>query len=104
VDGSFWTSPVRTYPPNGFGLYDMMGNVWEWTQDQFGSAAEVEAPELRPGKVGSEGSASYRVIKGGSYLCANNYCDHCRPAARLAQAVDMAACHVGFRCVDRTAA
>jgi formylglycine-generating enzyme required for sulfatase activity len=116
-DGYFWTSPVQTYPPNGFGLYDMTGNVWEWTRDLFTfpnsqppavspqgwALADVEVPQLRPGKATSRESATYLVIKGGSYLCAPNYCDHCRPAARQAQPADMPACHIGFRCVARPA-
>jgi formylglycine-generating enzyme required for sulfatase activity len=105
-DGYFWTSPVETYPANGFGLYDMTGNVWEWTSDAFtfpGGKPSVEVPELRPGKATSTPTDAYRVIKGGSYLCAANYCDHCRPAARQAQAADMGACHIGFRCVARAA-
>ena len=87
-DGWEWTSPVGTYPPNGFGLYDMTGNVWEWTLDGFGPQ-DVPIPR--------------KVTKGGSFLCAPNYCHRYRPAARMAQPVDTSTCHLGFRCVVRAA-
>jgi sulfatase modifying factor 1 len=86
LDGWEWTSPVGTYPPNGFGLYDMTGNVWEWTVDGFGPQ-DVPIPR--------------KVTKGGSFLCAPNYCHRYRPAARMAQPVDTSTCHLGFRCVVR---
>jgi formylglycine-generating enzyme required for sulfatase activity len=91
------TSPVETYPPNGYGLYDMAGNVWEWTQDWFevpngrSCCAPERAPELFP----------RRVIKGGSHLCAPNYCLRYRPAARQGEAIDTSTSHIGFRCVSR---
>lgn len=81
------TSPVENYPPNGFGLYDMAGNVWEWTSDYF-AANEPGAHIPR------------RVIKGGSHLCAPN-CLHYRPAARQGEAVDTSTVHLGFRCILR---
>jgi formylglycine-generating enzyme required for sulfatase activity len=80
------TSPVMTYPPNGYGLADMAGNVWEWTDDFYAS----------PG-----GEIPRRVIKGGSHLCAPNYCLRYRPAARQGEAVDTSTGHIGFRCVRR---
>jgi sulfatase modifying factor 1 len=86
LDGWEWTSPVGTYPPNGYGLYDMTGNVWEWTVDGFGPQ-DVPIPR--------------KVTKGGSFLCAPNYCHRYRPAARMAQPVDTSTCHLGFRCVVR---
>jgi sulfatase modifying factor 1 len=86
LDGWEWTSPVGTYPPNGYGLYDMTGNVWEWTTDGFGPQ-DVPIPR--------------KVTKGGSFLCAPNYCHRYRPAARMAQPVDTSTCHLGFRCVVR---
>jgi formylglycine-generating enzyme len=82
-----WTSPVGAYPPNGYGLYDMTGNVWEWTADDFPAREEIPR----------------KVTKGGSFLCAANYCRRYRPAARMAQPVDTSTCHLGFRCVRRAA-
>ena len=105
------TEPVGSYPPNGFGLLDMAGNVWEWTTDPFrprhapGGAAEGASPgccgasRARPPARG----AAARVLKGGSFLCAHNYCARFRPAARIPQDVDSAAVHVGFRCVGPAA-
>jgi len=104
LDGYATTSPVGVFPPNGFGLYDMIGNVWEWTADLF-----VESH--RPQTCCSQSSESktrvqslatrdvMHVLKGGSYLCAGNYCERYRPAARSAQSLDTSTCHIGFRCV-----
>jgi sulfatase modifying factor 1 len=94
-----WTTPVGTYPPNGYGLRDMAGNVWEWTSDLFrphhgrerGCCARLDA----------EASIPRRVIKGGSFLCSPSYCHRFRPAARIGQPVDTSTCHLGFRCVVR---
>jgi formylglycine-generating enzyme required for sulfatase activity len=110
-DGHAWTSPVRAYPANGHGLYDMIGNVWEWTNDFYQEHAAVEgccAPE-NPRGGSEEGSCDPRVgiriprkvMKGGSHLCAPNYCRRYRPAARMAQAIDTSTSHLGFRCVVR---
>ena len=114
TDGYERTSPVEAFPPNGYGIFDMIGNVWEWTQDWYSSkhvgAAQKKpccaAPNPRGGAV--EGSYDPRqpeiriprkVLKGGSHLCAPNYCRRYRPAARYAQPVDTSTSHVGFRCV-----
>jgi formylglycine-generating enzyme required for sulfatase activity len=112
ADGYDGTSPVRSFPANGYGLYDMTGNVWEWTCDWFQvqRAAVDERPCCAPhhGRGGSaDGSLTEgetiprKVIKGGSHLCAPNYCLRYRPAARQSEAVDTSTSHIGFRCVVR---
>ena len=96
------TSPVGSFPANGYGLYDMIGNVWEWTADRYGVPA---APSARPSCCGSpavQASAhELKAVKGGSFLCAPNYCRRYRPAARQPQSVDTSASHIGFRCILR---
>ena len=120
LDGWERTSPIESYPANGHGLHDMIGNVWEWTADWYsegkarraGKAAksccggsEVDprggaragsydpaAPDIRIGR---------KVLKGGSHLCAANYCQRYRPAARHPQPIDSSTSHIGFRCVRR---
>lgn len=109
------TSPVNAYPPNGYGLYDMTGNVWEWTCDWWSDRHVADAAKAccipRNPRGGAEGQ-SYdpampetkiprKVIKGGSHLCAPNYCRRYRPAARHAEPVDTSTSHVGFRCIKR---
>ncbi|HEX6043282.1 MAG TPA: formylglycine-generating enzyme family protein [Pyrinomonadaceae bacterium] len=113
TDGYEWTAPVGSYPPNGYGLYDMAGNVWEWTSDWYQQHNEIEptcGASFNPRGGGAEKSydprtpdvkVPRRVMKGGSYLCAPNYCQRYRPAARMAQAVDTSTCHLGFRCIIR---
>jgi formylglycine-generating enzyme required for sulfatase activity len=115
TDGWLRTSPVRTYPPNGYGLYDMIGNVWEWTTDWFaqprverkarGSCCVPANPRggTRGGSIDKCDRARVprKVMKGGSHLCAENYCRRYRPAARYAQPTDTTTGHVGFRCVVR---
>jgi formylglycine-generating enzyme len=100
------TSPVETYPPNGYGLYDMAGNVWEWTDDWFahgpGSGGPACCAPQAPHAVDGE-LFPRRVIKGGSHICAPNYCLRYRPAARQGEAIDTSTGHIGFRCVIRTA-
>jgi len=88
------TSPVGCFPANGYGLYDMAGNVWQWTQDRWHGRDEsgsVSAP--------TKASHQFRVIKGGSFLCAVNYCMRYRPAARQPGDVSVGASHIGFRTV-----
>ncbi len=95
------TSLVGRYPPNGYGLYDVTGNVWEWTADLFGdshAAAAAEKPCCAP-DPGSQ--MPRRVTKGGSHLCAPNYCLRYRPAARQGVSADTSTGHIGFRCVVR---
>jgi formylglycine-generating enzyme len=101
LDGYEGTSPVGSFPPNGYGLFDMTGNVWEWTTDFYAPASEGDAPAccapaLLPGE-----SIPRRVIKGGSHLCAPNYCLRYRPAARQGEAVDTSTAHIGVRCLVR---
>ena len=114
LDGFVGTSPVKTFPPNGYGLYDMAGNVWEWTSDFFAAPANREEHSCctpRNPRVTSP-DQSYRVdepgahiprrvTKGGSHLCAPNYCLRYRPAARSSEAVDTSTAHIGFRCILR---
>jgi formylglycine-generating enzyme len=112
-DGYAGTAPVGRYPPNGYGLADMTGNVWEWTTDWYQPHAEtshacctIENPRGgQPQKSFDprtpQATIPRRVMKGGSHLCAPNYCRRYRPAARMPQAVDTATSHLGFRCVTR---
>jgi formylglycine-generating enzyme len=100
------TSPVRTFPPNGYGLYDVAGNVWEWTSTAWtdsAATATVAAPAERgccaPSAPLSEGDRW--VTKGGSHLCAPTYCLRYRPAARQGHSVRSSTGHLGFRCVVR---
>ncbi|GAA2034468.1 formylglycine-generating enzyme family protein [Agromyces tropicus] len=98
------TSPVGTFAPNGYDLVDVIGNVWEWTSDAFTprhvppDAASVDRGERRDLLSGAAPSRSMRTTKGGSHLCAPEYCRRYRPAARSAQAEDSATTHLGFRC------
>jgi formylglycine-generating enzyme required for sulfatase activity len=115
-DGYERTSPVGTFPPNGYGLFDMIGNVWEWTSDWYidrrlcGQSESCCIPRNPRGgseeasREGADGTSFGRkVLKGGSHLCAPNYCQRYRPAARYAQTVDTSTSHIGFRCVRRQA-
>ena len=88
------TSPVGCFPPNGYGLYDMAGNVWQWTEDAWGGRASS-------GSVATPASlrSQFRVIKGGSFLCATNFCMRYRPAARQPGDASIGTSHIGFRTV-----
>jgi formylglycine-generating enzyme required for sulfatase activity len=103
-DGYAQTAPVGCFKPNGYGLYDMIGNVWEWTSDWYRpghpreKAVNPRGPELQDIPF-ARGQSPSRVIKGGSYLCASNYCARYRPAARQPQEIDLGAAHIGFRTV-----
>ena len=113
-DGYEWTAPVGSFPPNGYGLYEMTGNVWEWTCDWYQGYAQTSccaAHSPRGGKLensydpcNSAARIPRKVMKGGSYLCAPNYCRRYRPAARMGQPIDTSTCHLGFRCVSHAPA
>jgi formylglycine-generating enzyme len=116
VDGFERTAPVRSFEPNGYGLYQMAGNVWEWTTDWYRerhkkpNAQKACCIPVNPHGPSIEHSFDScnpkvriprKVLKGGSYLCAPNYCRRYRPAARHPQMVDTGTAHIGFRCIAR---
>jgi len=109
LDGWERTSPVEGFPANGYGLLDMIGNVWEWTDDWYLEHQERMVPDgggccdrqRSVDPTSQHGAIPRKVVKGGSFLCAPNYCQRYRPAARLAQGIDTSTCHMGFRCIVR---
>jgi formylglycine-generating enzyme required for sulfatase activity len=115
ADGFERTSPVNAFPSNGYGVADMIGNVWEWTTDWYSPKHRADANKaccIPENPRGAREDESFdpcqpavriprKVLKGGSHLCAPNYCRRYRPAARHAQPIDTSTSHVGFRCVVR---
>jgi formylglycine-generating enzyme required for sulfatase activity len=121
LDGWERTSPVGAFPANPYGLVDMIGNVWEWTDDwyrvhgdavqahkQAGGCCTIPSPrggdrEASIDPTSQHGAIPRKVVKGGSFLCAPDYCRRYRPAARMAQGIETSTCHLGFRCIVRPA-
>ena len=116
ADGYDGTSPVGSFPPNGYGLYDMAGNVWEWTSDWYvprhadevvksccgpSTNPRITSPEKSYDSAQPQFRIARKVVKGGSHLCAPNYCLRYRPAARQPQMIDTGMSHIGIRCIRR---
>jgi len=115
LDGWTRTSPVGSFPPNGYGLYDMAGNVWEWTDDWYTSERASDTSHACCGPSETRGGTREqsldpgqpdiviprKVVKGGSHLCTPQYCYRYRPAARQPQMIDTATSHIGFRTIAR---
>ena len=115
LDGWTRTSPVGSFPPNGYGLYDMAGNVWEWTDDWYTSERVSDTSHACCGPSETRGGTREesldpgqpdiviprKVVKGGSHLCTPQYCYRYRPAARQPQMIDTATSHIGFRTIAK---
>lgn len=103
-DGYHGTAPVGCFPPNGYGLFDMIGNAWEWASDWYAPGhnfADGDVDPKGPADMTKTVGGPVRVIKGGSWLCAPNYCARYRPSARQPQEADLGASHIGFRTILR---
>ena len=100
-DGYKGTAPVDAYEPNGYGLYNVAGNVWEWTSDWFSPTFHVEAAHINASRDNPQGppSGQAKTIRGGSYLCHDSYCNRYRVAARTSNTPDSSTGNLGFRCV-----
>ena len=107
-DGFERTAPVKSFPPNGYGLYDMAGNVWEWCADWFHAeyyackkqSGETDNPQGPPVSFDPyQGGNSQKVMRGGSFLCNDSYCSGYRAASRMKSSPDTGLEHTGFRCV-----
>ncbi len=96
ADGYLGTAPVRSFPPNGYGMFNMAGNVWEWCSDWFSPDFHIDGPQDNP--VGPE-EGTARVMRGGSFLCHFTYCNRYRIAARTSNTPDSSTSNIGFRCV-----
>lgn len=108
-DGFMGTASVGSFPANGYGLYDMTGNVWEWTKDWYRVGHDAKKDVTNPLVANQSDSLDPRepgiakhVIKGGSYLCAKNYCSRYRPSAREAEEPNTGTSHIGFRLVKNS--
>lgn len=102
LDGYARTSPAGAFPPNGYGLYDVAGNVWEWTATRYGAPPGGEQTQSCCVPASNLADPNVRnVVKGGSHLCAPNYCLRYRPAARQGQTLDTSTSHIGLRCIVR---
>lgn len=114
TDGYAGTSPVGRFRPNGFGLYDMAGNVWEWTREQHTESHAHSDKNMSPAGpcciplnpvqesiAATDEPYVRRTVKGGSHLCSPNYCDRYRPSARQGHTEDASTGHIGFRCIIR---